>query len=41
LKSGDRALEKISTELHEYNFVDVEQEVDGVVAASIDEPGRV
>jgi hypothetical protein len=41
LKSDDRVLEKISTGRHEHDVVDVEQQVDGVVAALVDEQRRV
>jgi hypothetical protein len=41
LKGVDRALEKVGDGCREHNVVDVEQELDGVVATSVDEQGRV
>ena len=37
----DCALKKIGVGRHEHDVVDVEQQVDGVFAASVDEQGRV
>jgi hypothetical protein len=40
LKSGDRALEEGGTGYSEDDVVDIEEEVNGVVAALMDEPGH-
>jgi hypothetical protein len=41
LKGGDRAMKKVGSGRREHDVVDVEQEEDGVVAAPVDEHGRV
>jgi hypothetical protein len=37
MEGGDRALEKVDGGCREHNVVDVEEEVDGVLASSVDE----